>query len=357
MSLPRVDCGQKSQRGQSLTINPVADDHWDALLATHSKGSVFHTSAWARVLHDTYGHQPTYFCNVNDGVLRGLLPVMEVSSRLTGLRGVSLPFTDFCSSLSVPQLDWDPYVLAMAHGRERAWKYLECRSTHRQWPGASPSLSFYGHVIHLDKGPAELFKGFKGAVRTCIRKAQTLKVQVEFRSDPEAMKGFYSLHCLTRRRHGLPPQPFRFFENIGRHLLGTGHGVVISAFVGCRAVAAAVFLHYQQEALFKFGASDFAFQGLRPNNLIMWEAMRHYASNGFKLLHFGRTSFSNSGLRRFKCSFGAVEQLIDYCKYDFKRAAFVSDIDYSEGPASKVFKWLSVPALQLSGRLLYPHLD
>lgn len=355
MSLPNVEQGPEPS--ESLTVNPLADVGWDALLTTHAGASIFHTSAWARVLHDTYGHHPIYFCNAKDGILQGLLPIMEVSSRLTGVRGVSLPFTDFCPSLRVPkELGWDPYALALRYGQQRGWRYLECRSRNGQWPGASPSLSFYGHMIDLDQGPAELFKGLKGAVRTCIRKAQASKVRIEFRSDPEAIKTFYALHCLTRRRHGLPPQPFKFFENIGRHVMGAGLGTVISAFVGCRAVAAAVFMHYRQEALFKFGASDYAFQGLRPNNLIIWEAIRHYAAQGYRLLHLGRTSLSNSGLRRFKIGFGAKEETIDYCKYDFKKSAFVSDVDHSEGPASRVFKWLSVPALQLSGRLLYPHL-
>ena len=338
-------------------INPLEETGWDALLATHPGSSFFHSSVWARVLNDTYGHRPFYFCKVADGKLEGLLPIMEVSSRLTGTRGISLPFTDFCSPLSVTQAPWwDPYSLAIREGQSRGWRYLECRSRDGQWPGASASLSFYGHVILLDHGSERLFKELKGPVRTGIRKAQGANLRIEIAADLEAMLGFYSLHCLTRKRHGLPPQPFRFFENIFRHVLARGHGVVVSAFCGAKRIAAAVFFNHRREAIFKFGASDYSFQRLRPNNLVMWEAIRHYAANGLTSLHLGRTSLGNAGLRRFKRGFGANEELIEYYKYDLRKHSFVCGFDYSEGPAGRIFKWLGLPALRMSGRLLYPHL-
>src|SRR5882672_2675051 len=45
-----------------VAINPLECPAWDSLLAVRPGGSFFHGSAWARVLHETYGHQPVYFC-------------------------------------------------------------------------------------------------------------------------------------------------------------------------------------------------------------------------------------------------------------------------------------------------------
>jgi len=39
--------------------------------------------------------------------------------------------------------------------------------------------------------------------------------------------------------------------------------------------------------MYKFGASDSGFQHLRPNNLVMWEGIRHCAERGCERLHFG----------------------------------------------------------------------
>jgi hypothetical protein len=122
-------------------------------------------------------------------------------------------------------------------------------------------------------------------------------------------------------------------------------------------VAAAVFFHFGRQALFKFGASDYAFQQLRPNNLVMWEAMKRYAAEGFGSLHLGRTSLANEGLRRFKLGFGAAEEDIHYYRYDFASEAFVTSRDHAEGWHNRVFRGLPPPLLRWIGRMLYPHLS
>ena len=95
-------------------INPIEHPHWDDLLLTADRATFFHTTAWARVLSESYGYKPLYFTIIDDGKLAGLIPVMEIESLLTGKRGVSLPFTDFCppvaDSMGVFQVCWMPCV-------------------------------------------------------------------------------------------------------------------------------------------------------------------------------------------------------------------------------------------------------
>src|ERR1051325_1907634 len=81
-------------------LNPLERPEWDKSLLSHRAASIFHSSAWARVLNETYGHSPHYFCAEHQGRLSELLPVMEVNSPWTGRRGVALPFTDECPHLS-----------------------------------------------------------------------------------------------------------------------------------------------------------------------------------------------------------------------------------------------------------------
>ena len=109
--------------------------------------------------------------------------------------------------------------------------------------------------------------------------------------------------------------------------------------------------------LYKFGASDYASQELRPNNLMMWEAMRHSAVQGYATLHLGRTSLDNEGLRRFKLSLGAIEQTMQYSRYDFRSGGFVPGADRTKGWFNSVFGCLPLPVLRLAGRILYPHLS
>ncbi|HEY3862897.1 MAG TPA: GNAT family N-acetyltransferase [Verrucomicrobiae bacterium] len=339
-------------------VDPLGSSDWDAQVGAHPKSTVFHGSGWARVLRDTYGHRPCYFTRFEAGKLTSLLPVMEVSSWLAGRRGVSLPFTDACAALRPPGGNaGELYQRAMECGRKRRWKTLECRGASAAWEGSRASMSFYTHTIDVEAGPEKMFQGLEGAARRGVRKAEKSGVKIDFDTGEESMRTFFKLHCGTRRRHGLPPQPLRFFLNIQRHLLSLGSGFIASARLESRPLAAAVFLHDKRQALYKFGASDETFQHLRPNNLLMWASMKRCAEQGFGALNLGRTSLSNQGLRRFKLGLGAREERIDYSKYDFSTKQFVLDADKAEGWYNRVFARLPVPALRLLGGLLYPHLS
>ena len=266
-----------------VIVNPLERSDWEAQLAEHSEATIFHSTAWARVLRETYGHNPVYFCRFSGGHLKQLLPVMEVSSPLTGRRGVSLPFADFCSPLAEGAEDLNElYAFAMEHGRQRKWRYLEARGRFNRWRGATPSVAFFGHTIQLAGGEALMFQEMDGAVRRGVRKAEQSGVKVEFSNSAEAMKTFFALHRGSRRRHGLPPQPIEFFENIVRHIFEPGYGFVAIARHESRPVAASVFFTKGKLALYKFGASDYESQHLRPNNLLMWEAIKHCATRGLK---------------------------------------------------------------------------
>jgi hypothetical protein len=348
----------EGQDADALRVDPLGRADWDEVVAAHPQGTIFHSSGWARVLRDTYGHRPFYIARFEGKRLAGLLPVMEVSSWLTGRRGVSLPFTDFCPALKGAGCPGgDLYQRAMEWGRRRRWKRLECRGLDGAWAGAKPSLSFYGHKIDLGAGREGLFQRLEGAVRRGVRKAEKAGVKIDFDAGEESMRTFFTLHCGTRRRHGLPPQPWRFFLNIQRYLLSLGRGFIAVARLDRQPLAAAVFLLDCRQALYKFGASDYAFQQMRPNNLVMWAAMNHCAERGLVTLNLGRTSLSNEGLRRFKLGLGAVEEEIRYTKYDFSSEQFVRDVDRAEGWHNRVFARLPLPVLRLAGAILYPHLS
>ena len=137
-------------------------------------------------------------------------------------------------------------------------------------------------------------------------------------------------------------------------MIQPGSGWVISVEQQGRPLAAAVFFHFGKQAFYKFGASDFAFQALRPNNLLMSEAIKWYAARGFEALHFGRTSIGHEGLRRFKLGFGAREEQIEYSRYDFSSSRFVTMTDQVDGWFNSVFRAMPESLLRFAGSALYP---
>jgi hypothetical protein len=62
-------------------------------------------------------------------------------------------------------------------------------------------------------------------------------------------------------------------------------------------------------------------------------------------------------LRRYKLGFGAREERIEDCRYDFRRRAFVAEGKPAREMSSCVFRCLPLSVLRLAGRMVYPHLS
>ncbi len=343
--------------GSVRCVNPVERQGWDALLASHPGSTFFQSVAWAKVLRETYGCDPVYFTVTEGARLLALLPVMEVNSRLTGRRGIALPFTDVCDPLDQDSLLANAVIPKMLeYGRERGWNSFECRGGKDLFRSAPAFQSFWAHELKLFKDDRYLFARLESSTRRAVRKAEKLGVRTEISQSLEALQKYYSLHCKTRKRHGLPPQPFTFFLNIYEHILSQNKGIVVLARHEENLIAGAIYFQFGEQAIYKFGASDEAFQDFRGNNLVMWAGIRWFASKGVKLLHFGRTSVANEGLRRFKLGWGAEERRIDYVRYNLRNNRYEIGTDRAIGGHNQVFRRLPVFVLRLLGAALYRHM-
>jgi lipid II:glycine glycyltransferase (peptidoglycan interpeptide bridge formation enzyme) len=281
---------------------------------------------------------------------------MKIKSWLTGRRGISLPFTDSCVPLN-QDLELNDEILpeVLIHGTAAHWRYFECRGGKNFFDGAPASESYYGHELKLQRDVHLLFDRCKSTTRGAVNKALRDGVTVDFSHSEEAMEQFYLLHCRTRRRHGLPPQPPEFFRNIQNYIFDRNMGFVTLATFQKSVIAAAVFFHFGHRAIFKYGASDRSQLHLRGNNLILWETIKWLSENGFESLDFGRTSFADEGLRKFKLGWGTVEKLIDYVRYDFSRREFVTVNDVPHKWRRRFFRALPLALSKSIGTMLYRH--
>ena len=339
-------------------LNPLSDRRWDQLATSHPNCDIFHSSAWARVLCKTYRHRPFYLHLSQGGKTRALVPMMEVASIFTGRRGVGLPFTDFSGLLLFDEFALQLVVSKVSDiARKRKWNYVEFRGGNKPSTAAVPAETFYGHKLDLRRDNDELFAGFASSVRRAVRKAEKSNLTIEVAKTSEALQAFCKLHVKTRKRHGLPPQPVSFFLNIHEEILKQDLGFVVLARRQLVPVAAAVFFHTGATAIYKYGASDDKFQEFRGNDLVMWEAIKFLAKNGSSTLHFGRTSPDADGLRRFKTSWGTVEEAINYFKFDARTNSWLSSGCPSGTLHKKVFGRLPLKLNQLAGSIIYPHLD
>jgi hypothetical protein len=175
-------------------------------------------------------------------------------------------------------------------------------------------------------------------------------------ASPEAMKEFVRLNAMTRKDHGLPPQPRRFFRHVCDHILSNNMGFIVLASWRGAVIAANVYFHFGNQVIYKYGASDKAWQHLRASNLVMWEAIKHAAGMGCKSLCLGRTEPENEGLRQFKAGWGIPESVMNYYRYDLRKDAFVKAPRVVSPFSKKLFNKLPLPALNALGAILYRHM-
>ena len=338
-------------------VDPTAHPGWDRLILDHPNYSFFHSSAWARVLHEAYGYKPLYFATFEGDTLSACLPVMEVRSAITGKRGVSLPFTDYCKPLVRNAAQFESLLLqATEHGREAGWKYLELRGGSEFLPGINTSSAYLGHTLDLTPGVGRLFDSLRDSTRRNTKKAQSEGVEATSHASVESVRQFCRLNSLTRKEHGLPPQPYRFFDRLHENVIARGLGTVVLASHHGATIAGAIYLHIGDKSTYKYGASDKNYQHLRPNNLVMWEAIKLHAGQGFKSLCFGRTDIGHDGLRQFKTGWGGQEYPISYYRHDLRQNRFIGEQREINGFSKTIFAKLPVPVLNIIGAVAYKHM-
>lgn len=339
-----------------LTLAEIGEERWNGFVQASPLGTVYHHSAWHRVIEKTYNLRPFYVVVRDATGIRAAVPAVLLKA-VFGKRLVSYPFSDVCGPLYDEPSCYEALISGLLRQRHEI-RILEIRSKSAPAPeGFSSNGNYINYILPLDRTPEELFKGFhKDCVQRAVKKAFKSGLQVIEGSSLRQMKEFYGLHLMTRKRQGAPVQPFAFFRNIWEVLNPLGLITVLVVKYGKSAAAAQVVLKFKDTAYYKFGASDARYQKLGSNQLAMWTAIKKAADEGLKRFDFGRTYSGNTGLCEFKARWGALSSPLVYARYP---AASESLRDEGGGVnmlLDGLFKKLPAFSNRIIGKLLYKYL-
>lgn len=339
-----------------VQIDPLADPRWLTFIESTPEASIFLHPAWLRVLSETYAYKPVCLAATDDQSVVGLLPLMEVRSWLTGSRAVCLPFSDACGAVVRNESAIRALLLFSEVLRnQQGWKFLEIRDAVVS-PGFRSTARYKLHRMVLGADPDPLLSTFNQQTKRSLKKAEKARVVVERRADPEALRAFIQLNALTRRKHGVPPQPDSFFWNLGSEILDAKLGFIGVAILAGRIVATSIFLHWNNTIVYKYGASEELALSAGANYAIMWDAMRWGCEHGFTLFNLGRTDPTNEGLLQFKRGWGSQESDLTYVRSGARVDDRTSD---SSGMRERLKPFISripLPILKLVGRKVYAHI-
>jgi lipid II:glycine glycyltransferase (peptidoglycan interpeptide bridge formation enzyme) len=345
-------------------FQPVNDPRWQNFLQRHPRSSVFHTAEWLDALRRTYDYEPIVFTTSrSDADLTNAVVLCRVESWLTGRRLVSLPFSDHCDVLAGAATELAPIVSALEQDlRDKKLRYVEIRPKHALETANLGSHSTHGYCLHqLDLRPSldALRKNcHKDSTQRKIQRAEREGLAYEDGRSDSILDSFYGLMLLTRRRHMLPPQPKKWFQNL---IDCFGESLKIRIAIKDRQpISAILTLSYKDTLVYKYGCSDAQFHHLGGMHLLFWQSIQEAKRDGLRVFDLGRSDWEDAGLIRFKDRWGAKRSEITYLRLLASRQSkgtYLSTGDDWKGRiAKKIFPRLPDRVLCAAGQLIYRHI-
>jgi lipid II:glycine glycyltransferase (peptidoglycan interpeptide bridge formation enzyme) len=216
------------------------------------------------------------------------------------------------------------------------------------------SAKYYLHELDLTEPAERIFSNFhRTSMQQAVRRAEREGLTCEAGTSPRLLAEFYRLFRLSRRRHGLPPQPNAWFRNL-QACLGDRLAVYVARKDG-QAIASMLMLSFKRSMVYKYSGSDAAYNALGGMPFLLWQAIERGQANGAKELDLGRSDLDQPGLIAFKDHLGATRSTLTYYTCPERRAAAVHSGRLAH-LVRKLVPLLPDAALDLTGRVLYRHL-
>ena len=304
-------------------IDPMTDERWEDFLHNHPRASVFHTRGWLEALRRTYGYYPLALTtSTPNSPLTNGIPFCKITGWLGRRRLVALPFSDHCAPLVESQ---HQLTCLLGHLREKVqgerWSSVQIRANEAVAAGPAAFDHRDTLVLHeLDLRPTvnDIFKSFHpSCVQRKIKRAERESLAYQEGQSEELLQEFYSLLLQTRRRHGVPPQPFEWFLNLTGCL---GDAVKIRvAYSDGLPIAGIVTLRYKQTMMYKYGCSASRYAALGGMQFLLWGAIQEAKKENIPVFDMGRTEVENQGLVLFKDRWGTSRSTLRYFQYPAQR--------------------------------------
>lgn len=303
LSPSEMPAGEGHAGRNSVEVGIWTDpEAWDAFVFAAPDGTIAHRWAWLQIVSETYGHKVLPLAAVRGGSLAGVLPLVEMRSRLFGRHLVSMPFLDTGGLCTAGDQAVDAALAAAAiRLAEGNGAHLELRhSTDRAVP-LVPSRHKVTMVVDLTGGAEALWKRIYGNRRTGVRKARGAGVTASVHGS-EALADFYRVLAANLRDLGSPVHRRDFYRRL-MDAFGADARIVLARYDG-RAIGAAMILHHGDRAVMPWMGALRSFYPRAPSQLVYWQALCHGIDRGCRVLDLGRSS-PDSGTYLWKLQWAA----------------------------------------------------
>ena len=289
-----------SHPGVAVSIATPADRaDWEQFVSTTGDEAGYHSWGWQRVFEQAFGHRSIYLIARRGETVAGVLPLVEIRSRLFGNTLTSLPFLNYGGVIAdAPDAATALATAAKEEAQARRCRHVELRHVTAQFP----SLPSKRHKVSMRLAlRPDMWASLDRKVRNQIRKAEKSGLVIE-RGGEELVGDFYKVFARNMRDLGTPVYSRRLFEEVlrtfpHRSLL---HVVRLQG----EAVAAGFTYRTRTMVQLPWASSIREFNSLCPNVLLYWDAIQFAQASGAAIFDMGRST-PNEGTFKFKAQWGA----------------------------------------------------
>lgn len=280
----------------------------DSFVRQAKGAKLCHLPAWTALVEKTFGHRGLYLIARAAGRVCGVLPLVQVRSRLFGHRLISQPFSDYGGPLTDSEAARDAlYRHAVQIARDSGCASMEFRNTAALPYELHPRTDKLSLCLPLAQDPEVVWKGLRHKTRNRVRKAQGAGLTVTS-GGMELLDEFYRIWTVRMHELGTPCYPRKLFAGILETFPDRAR-IFLARLQG--AATAVLFAHdFEGWVQSCWGAALREYDDIGPNYILNWAAIEHYSRAGMKWFDFGRSTVGSSQ-HTFKERWGASP--IDLC--------------------------------------------
>ena len=320
-------------------------DEWDRYVESVKPESLYHRWVWRDVIEQSFGHRAFYLAAAADGEICGVLPLVQVRSRLFGSFLVSIPFFSYGGVLADTDEARDALLSsAVDLGRELKVRHIELRDSGIGQATAPVPAAWTRHshkvAMEMELPPsADLYlKRLSSGMRNKIRQARKHKLRAEW-GGIEALPVFYRIFAVNMRNLGTPVYSPQFFETqLQRHC---DRIRILTIWDDKTPVAAAFLTAHRDQLELPWSASLSTTRKKYSHVLLYWTFIERAIDEGFRKIDLGRCS-PGSGTYEFKRHWNPVERPL-YWYYWLPKSGSLRPLS-ADNPkfklATAIWKWL-----------------
>lgn len=284
---------------------------WDAFVERCDEATFFHRIGWRDIYQNVFGHRAHYLVAERDGVLVGVLPLVELKSVLFGHALVSLPFAVYGGPAGMDEATncaLTRHAADLANGLQV--QHLEMRNRVLREPDwVRQDLYVTFRKVMLPDVEANLL-AIPRKQRAMVRKSVERGLKAVVDDDTQR---FFDLYADNQHRHGTPPQSKRYFQALKRAFRDDCEVLTVLSAQG-QPVSSVLSFYFRDEVLPYYAGDVPMARELAANDFKYWALMQRACERGLRVFDFGRSK-RGTGSFDFKRNWGfePVDLQYEYC--------------------------------------------